>query len=75
VVSYEYSKSEGDPYYPVPAEENKALYKKYEALAAKEETEKNVFFTGRLATYRYLNTDEVIEMAFETFDKISEKCR
>ena len=30
----EYPRSEGDPYYPIPNDETRALYKRYEALAA-----------------------------------------
>ena len=32
-ITYEYPSAEGDPYYPIPRDENQALYKKYEALA------------------------------------------
>jgi UDP-galactopyranose mutase len=35
---------------------NEILFKKYEALAKKE---KNVYFVGRLAQYRYYNMDQV----------------
>ena len=31
------------------------------------------FFEGRLATYKYLNTDEVIEKALSLFDEIKKK--
>jgi UDP-galactopyranose mutase len=71
VVAYEYPKSYGDPYYPVPQQQNLSLYKCYESLMLSEKLEKNVFFVGRLATYRYYNTDQVIEEALKTFDEIS----
>jgi UDP-galactopyranose mutase len=71
IVAYEYSKSCGDPYYPVPEQKNLSLYQRYEDLIASEQSEKNIFFVGRLATYRYYNTDQVIEEALKTFDKIS----
>ena len=32
-ITYEYPSAEGDPYYPIPREENQALFKRYEALA------------------------------------------
>lgn len=73
VVSYEYPKAEGDPYYPIPMEKNHQLYEKYKALAEKETMEKNVYFCGRLAEYKYYNTDEVIELALKTFEKIQSK--
>jgi UDP-galactopyranose mutase len=56
-----------EPYYPVPFQESKDLYTKYKQLADKEE---NVSFTGRLATYRYYNMDQVVGMALVEADKI-----
>lgn len=70
VISYEYPKAEGDPYYPIPMEKNQQLYLEYKKLAEKETEENNVFFCGRLAEYKYYNTDEVLELALKTFDKI-----
>jgi UDP-galactopyranose mutase len=59
-----------EPYYPVPFQESKDLYAKYKALADKEE---KVSFTGRLATYRYYNMDQVVGMALVEAEKIIEK--
>jgi len=59
-VVYEFPCDSSDPYYPVPRPENAALYKKYEALAAAAE---NIFFVGRLATYKYYNMDQVVAQA------------
>jgi UDP-galactopyranose mutase len=70
VVSYEYSQSTGDPYYPIPNAENHRLYKQYEALAQEETFRNKVYFSGRLARYSYINTDEAIEMGLETFDTL-----
>jgi UDP-galactopyranose mutase len=67
-VVYEYPKSEGDPYYPVPRAENAALYKKYEALGA---AEPNMHFAGRLATYKYYNMDQVVAQALTLCSKLS----
>ncbi len=72
VVSYEYSRSEGDPYYPVPAEEHKKLYDQYRLLAEQEQRERSVYFAGRLATYRYINMDQAMEEALHTFERIRE---
>jgi UDP-galactopyranose mutase len=69
-ISYEYPTDVGDPYYPVPRAENEALYKRYEALAAARE---DVWFVGRLATYRYYNMDQVVGQALATFRRIEEK--
>ena len=61
---------EGDPYYPVPNPENHALYKKYQELAKKEEKEKQVYFVGRLASYKYFNMDAAIDNALDMFNEI-----
>jgi len=66
-ITYEYPAAEGDPYYPVPRPENQELYRKYQALA--DETP-DVFFVGRLATYRYYNMDQVVGQALTTYKKI-----
>ncbi|WP_410216275.1 UDP-galactopyranose mutase [Paracoccus sp. (in: a-proteobacteria)] len=66
-LTYEYPSDVGDPYYPVPRPENEALYKQYQALADKV---KDVWFVGRLATYRYYNMDQVVGQALATFKRI-----
>ena len=67
-VVYEFPRSEGDPYYPVPKPENAALYQRYQALA---EATPGVHFVGRLATYRYYNMDQVVAQALTTYKKIA----
>jgi len=64
---YEYPKAEGDPYYPIPRPENAELYKKYQLLAA---TTPNVYFTGRLGTYKYYNMDQVVAQSLTLFKKL-----
>ena len=71
-VSYEFPKSEGDPYYPINNRKNMNFFKKYKKLIKKLE-KKNIFFEGRLASYRYLNMDEVIEAALNLFKKLKNK--
>ncbi|KAL9185769.1 hypothetical protein ACHAXT_003546 [Thalassiosira profunda] len=61
----ERSKDGGEPYYPVPNQENKDLYKRYQEMAQKEE---GVTFVGRLANYKYFNMDDAILNALELFD-------
>jgi UDP-galactopyranose mutase len=63
----EYSQAVGDPYYPVPNPKNDDLYKKYQARA---EEDKNVFFVGRLAQYRYYNMDQAVAAALKTAEDI-----
>ena len=69
VISREYPTSKGDPYYPINTKVNITKFNKYKKLIVKEE-KKNVFFEGRLATYRYLNTDEVIEKALLLYKRL-----
>ena len=68
-IAKEYSSAEGDPYYPVPNPENRALYERYRALAEKES---DVCFVGRLASYKYFNMDQAILNALEMFDSLKE---
>lgn len=68
-VTYEYPSAVGDPYYPIPKSENAELYKKYERLAMNTP---NVWFVGRLATYRYYNMDQVTGQALATFRRIQD---
>lgn len=56
-VSYEYFQKEGEPFYPIPTEENDKLYKRYSNLAAQLNS---VTFCGRLAVYQYYNMDQVV---------------
>lgn len=65
---YEYPRAEGDPYYPIPRQENTVLYRKYQALA---ETAKDVHFVGRLATYKYYNMDQVVAQALTLYKRLS----
>lgn len=67
-VVYEYPKAIGDPYYPVPRPENAELYKKYHLLA---NNLPNVYFTGRLATYKYYNMDQVVAQSLTLYKKIA----
>ncbi|WP_152046527.1 UDP-galactopyranose mutase [Aureimonas psammosilenae] len=69
-ISYEFPCAEGLPYYPVPREENQALYRRYEALARERP---DVSFVGRLATYRYYNMDQVVGQALATYRRLTER--
>jgi UDP-galactopyranose mutase len=66
-IVFEYPRAEGDPYYPVPRPENQERYKAYEHLAS---TTPDVFFAGRLATYRYYNMDQVVAQALTLAKKL-----
>jgi len=67
-IVFEFPRSEGDPYYPVPRAQNAELYAQYKELA---DAEPNVHFVGRLATYKYYNMDQITAQALSTYAKIS----
>jgi UDP-galactopyranose mutase len=67
-IAREYPCAAGEPYYPVPRAENRALYAKYAAKAA---AEAHVTFVGRLAEYRYYNIDQVVASALATFEDLA----
>lgn len=67
-IVYEFSRADGDPYYPVPQPQNAQLYQKYQALAKATPA---VYFAGRLATYRYYNMDQVVAQALTLFKQIA----
>src|SRR6476469_7256377 len=66
-IVYEFPKSQGDAYYPVPRKENADLYARYKALA---DATPNVYFVGRLATYKYYNMDQVVAQALAVYRKV-----
>ena len=68
-ITREYPAAEGDPYYPILHPESAAMFKRYEALAA---ATPDVWFVGRLATFRYYNMDQVTGQALATFRRIDE---
>jgi UDP-galactopyranose mutase len=67
-IVYEYPTAQGDPYYPIPRPENNVLYRKYEALV---DSTPDVYFTGRLGTYKYYNMDQVVAQSLTLFKKIT----
>lgn len=64
VLHYEFPSEDGDPYYPVPTVENKALYSR---LVKMTQDIPQVQFVGRLANYKYFNMDEAISNALQVF--------
>ncbi len=66
-LTYEYPAAEGDPYYPIPRDENQLLYRRYRELA---DATPGVSFVGRLGTYRYYNMDQVVGQALTLFNKL-----
>jgi hypothetical protein len=64
VLFYEHPSDTGEPYYPVPTQENKALYNH---LLNMTKAIPNVTFVGRLANYKYFNMDEAVANALSVF--------
>ncbi len=69
-LAVEYPRDEGDPYYPIPSDDTRALYRRYEARAA---VLPNVTFVGRLARYQYLNMDQVVGQALSAFARLAQR--
>ena len=57
-----------EPFYPVNDERNMKLYAQYKQLA---DGERNVFFGGRLAEYKYYDMAPVIASAMDMADRIA----
>ena len=51
---------------------NRKIFSKYKKLIKVYE-KKHIYFEGRLAQYKYLNMDEVIERALKLFKKLKTK--
>ncbi len=68
-IAREFPTWEGEPYYPVPSPENKALYEQYAKEAAKAENE-GIYFVGRLANYKYFNMDQAFKNALDLFYRL-----
>lgn len=69
-VSKEFPSATGDPYYPVPSEENERVHRLYRDLANQCT---DVTFVGRLAEYRYYNMDQVVGAALTASARILER--
>ena len=74
VIAYEYPGGDGDPLYPVPTTSSRELFESYWKLANKEKQANRVYFCGRLAQYVYINSDEAMERALITFERIRADC-
>ena len=69
VVTHEipetYVPGENEPYYPVLRPESHALFRRYAADAA--ELAGKVFFSGRLADFKYYDMDQAVSHALHAF--------
>lgn len=71
VVAREYPTDVGEPYYPMPTPEAKALAERYRELARQEFAERGVLFAGRLAEYRYLDIDHALERGLAAAGRVN----
>jgi UDP-galactopyranose mutase len=62
LITKEYPRTEGDPYYPINNVSNNLKYDQYKKLMLKE---KNIIFGGRLAEYKYYDMHQVIASALK----------
>jgi UDP-galactopyranose mutase len=62
VITEEYPRNEGEPYYPINDIDNNKRYTHYKELMVKEE---KVLFGGRLADYKYYDMHQVIASALK----------
>jgi UDP-galactopyranose mutase len=69
IIFREYSRAAAagdEPYYPINAQEDRATYRSYRALAQEA---RGVVFGGRLGTYRYLDMHQAIGAALKLFER------
>lgn len=66
-ITKEYPTYDGEPYYPILSPKSEKLRKKY---CGESKKLKNVYFAGRLGTFKYLNMAECTEQALNLFEQI-----
>ena len=59
-------KQVSEPYYPIPIQASKEIFKKYQNEMA--QVSDRITFVGRLAEYRYFNMDQMIGRALSVFE-------
>lgn len=62
----EYGTSYGEEFYPVPNARNRKIYSEYQKIS-KDPKFNNIYFVGRLATYKYINMDQAFKYALDLF--------
>lgn len=63
-----FSKENDEPYYPINTREDKERLEQYQT-----EKIENIFFGGRLGTYKYYDMDDVMESALNFFENVIKK--
>jgi len=69
IITREYSKSSGDPYYPVNDEKNQKIYDSYKSLSLENS---KINFGGRLAEYKYYDMHQIISQALNFSSKVKD---
>ena len=66
-ISREFPQKDGEPFYPIPSNDNRTIFQKY-----KRETEKlkTTIFCGRLAEYQYYNMDQVVANSLMKYEEL-----
>jgi UDP-galactopyranose mutase len=67
--SIEHDPKKNEPYYPIPREDERVFYRRYEELVSQRFP--NVILAGRLADYRYYNMDRAVARGLYVADKIA----
>lgn len=62
IIAKEFPRAKGEPSYPIPTKENKALYHKYATIPNEKVT-----FIGRLGEYQYYSMDQIVEKMLEIY--------
>ena len=73
VATWEYPQEFGpgqEPFYPVNDSANWNLLQKYQQRAAAQQAGQQVYFAGRLGSYKYFDMDQVIAEAMSLFQKL-----
>jgi UDP-galactopyranose mutase len=69
LIVKEYPLPTGEPYYPVPTEENIKNYTSLKSMIPEYLENSKLWFVGRLASYKYFNMDQAIETALNLIEK------
>jgi UDP-galactopyranose mutase len=72
VIIKEFSSKRGEAYYPIMSEKNKKILKEYEKKII-ELKNKNIYFIGRLAEYKYIDMDQACQNALNLFNKLEDE--
>jgi UDP-galactopyranose mutase len=70
IIAREYARFAGrtdEPYYPIGSSRDKTIHARYRARAA---AEPNVYFGGRLGTYKYLDMHQAIAAGLKAFETV-----